>query len=119
MVAWRSIGRARARDLRPSLLPARVVIAQPSGPPVSKRRRELVLSARVLRQRDDGTIELDVQAVPRSSRDEVGKPHGDRLKLHVRAPPVEGEANEAIVRLLADVLELPRQAIRLVRGQTG
>ncbi len=95
------------------------MIAQPSGPPVSKRRRELVLSARVLRQRDDGTIELDVQAVPRSSRDEVGKPHGDRLKLHVRAPPVEGEANEAIVRLLADVLELPRQAIRLVRGQTG
>lgn len=73
----------------------------------------------VLRRRDDGTIELDVQAVPRSSRDEVGKPHGDRLKLHVRAPPVEGEANEAIVRLLADVLDLPRQAITLIRGQSG
>jgi uncharacterized protein (TIGR00251 family) len=73
----------------------------------------------VLRKRDDGAIELDVQAVPRSSRDEVGKPHGDRLKLHVRAPPVEGEANEAIVRLLADVLDLPRQAITLLRGQTG
>lgn len=73
----------------------------------------------MIRKRDDGAIELDVQAVPRSSRDEVGKPHDDRLKLHVRAPPVEGEANEAIVRLLADVLDLPRQAITLVRGQTG
>ncbi|MFV8755385.1 DUF167 family protein [Nannocystaceae bacterium ST9] len=73
----------------------------------------------MLRKRDDGTIELDVQAVPRSSRDEVGKPHGDRLKLHVRAPPVEGEANEAIVRLLAEVLELPRAAVRLIRGQSG
>jgi uncharacterized protein YggU (UPF0235/DUF167 family) len=73
----------------------------------------------VLRQRDDGAIEIDVQAVPRSSRDAVGEPHGDRLKLHVRAAPVEGEANEAIVRLLADVLELPRPAVTLVRGHTG
>ncbi len=71
------------------------------------------------RPHDDGAVELDVQAVPRSSRDEVGKPHGDRLELYIRAPPVDGEANEAIVRLLADVLELPRQAITLARGQTG
>lgn len=73
----------------------------------------------VLRRRDDGTLELDVQAVPRSSRDEVGSVHGDRLKLHVRAPPVEGEANDAIVRLLAEVLALPRAAISIARGQTG
>ena len=55
----------------------------------------------MLRVRPDGAIELDVQAVPRSSRDAIGKPHGDRLKLHVKAPPVDGEANAAIVKLLS------------------
>lgn len=73
----------------------------------------------MLRVRPDGAIDLDVQAVPRSSRDAIGQPHGDRLKLHVKAPPVDGEANAAIVGLLAKTLGLPRQAIELVAGQTG
>jgi uncharacterized protein (TIGR00251 family) len=73
----------------------------------------------VLRVRPDGAIELDVQAVPRSSRDAIGQPHGDRLKLHVKAPPVDGEANAAIVKLLAKTLGLSRDAVELVAGQTG
>jgi uncharacterized protein (TIGR00251 family) len=73
----------------------------------------------VLRVRPDGAIDLDVQAVPRSSRDAIGQPHGDRLKLHVKAPPVDGEANAAIVKLLAKTLGLSRDAIELVAGQTG
>ncbi|MFO7566104.1 MAG: DUF167 domain-containing protein [Enhygromyxa sp.] len=73
----------------------------------------------MLRVRSDGALELDVQAVPRSSRDAIGKPHGDRLKLHVKAPPVDGEANAAIVKLLAKTLGLPRAAVELVAGQTG
>lgn len=75
--------------------------------------------ATVLRVRSDGNLELDVQAVPRSSREAIGKPHGDRLKLHVKAPPVDGEANAAIVRLLAKALGLPRDAIELIGGQTS
>jgi uncharacterized protein (TIGR00251 family) len=73
----------------------------------------------VLRVRPDGAIDLDVQAVPRSSRDAIGEPHGDRLKLHVKAPPVDGEANAAIVKLLAKTLGLPRDAVALVAGATG
>lgn len=73
----------------------------------------------MIRRRDDGTLELDVQAVPRASKDAIGEVHGDRLKLHVRAAPVEGEANAAVLRLVAEVLELPRSAITLARGQTG
>jgi uncharacterized protein (TIGR00251 family) len=73
----------------------------------------------VLRVRTDGAIDLDVSAVPRSSRDAIGKPHGDRLKLHVKAPPVDGEANAAIVELLAKALGLRRDAVTLVAGHTG
>jgi uncharacterized protein (TIGR00251 family) len=73
----------------------------------------------VLRPRPDGAVDLDVQAVPRSSRDAIGKPHDGRLKLHIKAPPVDGEANAALIKLLAKTLDLPREAIELMQGQTG
>lgn len=73
----------------------------------------------MLRPRPDGAVDLDVQAVPRSSRDAIGKPHGDRLKLHIKSPPVDGEANAALLRLLAKTLGVPREAIELTQGHTG
>ena len=45
--------------------------------------------------------------------------HGDALKVQVHAPPVGGAANAALVALLADTLQLPRRAIRILRGATG
>lgn len=45
--------------------------------------------------------------------------HGDALKVQVHAPPVEGAANAALVALLADTFQLPRRAIRILRGTTG
>lgn len=73
----------------------------------------------MLRLRPDGAVELDVHAVPKSSRDAIGPVHGDRLKLHVKAPPVDGEANAALIRLLAKTLGLPRDAIEISAGATG
>lgn len=73
----------------------------------------------MLRPRPDGAVDLDVHAVPRSSRDAIGKPHDGRLKLHIKSPPVDGEANAAIVKLLAKTLGLPRESIELTHGQTG
>ncbi|MCA9696125.1 MAG: DUF167 domain-containing protein [Myxococcales bacterium] len=73
----------------------------------------------MLRQRPDGTVELDIQAVPRASKSAVGQPHGDRLKIHVKAPPVDGAANAAILDLLREVLAVPRSAIEILRGHTG
>lgn len=73
----------------------------------------------MIRVRPDGAIEIDVHAVPKSSRDAVGKPHDGRLKLHVKAAPVDGQANAAIIKLLSKTLAVPREHIDLVRGQTG
>jgi uncharacterized protein (TIGR00251 family) len=73
----------------------------------------------VLRPRSDGAIDLDVQAVPRSSRDAIGKPHDGRLKVHIKSAPVDGEANAALLKLLAKTLALPREAVELTQGQTG
>src|SRR5580658_10079662 len=44
--------------------------------------------------------------------------HGDAWKLHVAAPPVDGKANEAIVRFLARLAGVPASGVRIVSGLT-
>lgn len=45
--------------------------------------------------------------------------HGDAWKLQVAAPPVDGKANEAIVRFLASEAGVSTSAVRIVSGFTG
>lgn len=66
-----------------------------------------------------GAVEVDVRVVPRSSRDRIAGVLGDRLKLQVTSPPVEGEANRAVLELLARSVGLSMRAASLVAGQTG
>lgn len=44
---------------------------------------------------------------------------GDAIRLRLTAPPVDGAANEALIRFLAASLSLPRSAVELVSGHTG
>ena len=44
---------------------------------------------------------------------------GNELRIKVMAPPVDAAANEALVRLLADRLDCPRNRVELVRGYTS
>jgi uncharacterized protein len=48
----------------------------------------------------------------------VGR-HGDGWKVRVAAPPEGGRANEAVLDLLAERLELPRRALSIVAGHSG
>jgi hypothetical protein len=66
-----------------------------------------------------GVVLLSVKVQPRASSNEIGEAAGDELKIKVTAPPVDSAANEALLRLLADVLDCPRGAVQLVRGQTS
>jgi uncharacterized protein (TIGR00251 family) len=45
--------------------------------------------------------------------------HGDALKVRLAAPPVDGAANDALVELLADELDVARRAVRIVSGATS
>jgi uncharacterized protein len=66
-----------------------------------------------------GGLQLAVKVTPRASRNEIGEPLGDELRIKVTAPPVDAAANEALVRLLADTLGCPRGAVQLMRGHTS
>lgn len=57
---------------------------------------------------------------PRASRTEWAGVHGGAaLKLRVHAPPVDGKANEEIVRFLAGYLKRPRSGMEILSGATG
>jgi uncharacterized protein (TIGR00251 family) len=71
-----------------------------------------------VRQEADA-ITFDVQVVPRASRDRLGPVHGERLKVQLTAPPVDGAANEALVALVAKQLGRARADVSIIRGETG
>jgi uncharacterized protein (TIGR00251 family) len=67
----------------------------------------------------DGALTVDVVVQPRAARPGVGPVVGDRLRVAVSAPPVDGKANQAVVRALAEALEVSPRAVDIVRGETG
>ena len=71
-----------------------------------------------LRQADRG-VTLRVRVQPRSSLDAIGGEREGALVVRLTAPPAEGAANRALVRLLGRILGVPPTAIRVVRGATG
>ena len=69
-------------------------------------------------------MKLVVRAVPNASRSEIAgweeDPRAGRvLRVRVAAPPVEGKANVALVRFLADAFGVPMRNVLIVRGETS
>jgi len=64
-------------------------------------------------------LTIDVLVVPRASRAAVGPMVGDRLRVAVTAPPVDGAANAAVVAALAEAFNVRRSAVTIVRGERG
>lgn len=66
-------------------------------------------------KRKDG-VYLNVRAHPSARRTRITGVVGDRLKIDVAAKPESGAANQALVEYLADLLNMPRNRIRIIRG---
>ena len=66
----------------------------------------------------DGVV-LNIRVVPRASKTEVQGMLGNALKIRLQAPPVDGKANVALVKFLADTLGIARSNITLLSGETS
>jgi len=66
-----------------------------------------------------GAIRFEVWAKPRAKKSRVLGARGDAVEVALAAPPVDGAANEELVRTLARVLGVPRRAVSLLRGETS
>jgi|SRR5579863_384839 uncharacterized protein len=65
---------------------------------------------------EDG-VSFYVQVQPRASRNAIEGEYADALRIRLTAPPVDDRANEALTRLLAERLNVPRAAVRIVAGE--
>lgn len=64
-------------------------------------------------------ITFNVKVIPRAKRNEIAGAEGDAVKVRLNAPPVQGRANEALLKYLAGGLQVPRAQIEIVRGETS
>jgi len=62
---------------------------------------------------------LDIRVQPRASRDEIAGPRGERLKIRLTAPPVDGKANQHLLKYLANLCGVRRNQVQLISGANG
>lgn len=67
---------------------------------------------------EPGRALLIIRVTPRARREALSVEAG-QLRAWLRAAPVDGAANAALIALLADRLRLPRRDISIVRGETA
>ena len=66
----------------------------------------------------DGIV-IKIHVVPNSSKTQIIGEHGDRLKIKIKAPPVDGKANEEVIDFLCEKLGIKKNQAELVAGQTS
>jgi uncharacterized protein (TIGR00251 family) len=67
----------------------------------------------------DGKVLFKVRVVPRSSRNEIVGEHDGALRVKLTAPPVEGAANAALVKILAREFDVASGAVEIVSGKSS
>lgn len=64
-------------------------------------------------------VRFEVRVQPRASRSEIVGEQEGALRVRLAAPPVDGAANDALIELLADLLDVPKRDIRILTGTTS
>jgi len=64
-------------------------------------------------------VTFEVLVQPRASRARIGPRHDGRIKIAVTAPPADGEANAAVIDVVAKALGVPRGAVEVIAGATS
>ena len=95
--------------------------------PQNRQWRQRKKTARVMSEIPDGAVSVNasgavlisVLATPRASRSALAGWHDGRLKVALAAPPVDGEANKALVKFIAEILNVAKSAVSVASGATG
>jgi len=89
------------------------VVADPPNDAGAQLAKEVKLTAAA------SGVRIEIHAKPRARKTHVVGVHGEALSLAVAAPPVDGAANDEIVRFLAELCGIPKGRVTLVRGASA
>lgn len=64
-------------------------------------------------------MRIYIKVIPRSSQNKVEKISEGEYRVHLTAPPVDGKANEALIKLLAEHFDVAKSAIMIVGGKSS
>lgn len=67
----------------------------------------------------EGAVRFEVHAKPRAKKSRILGLRGESLEVALAAPPVEGAANEELVRVLSDALGVPKRSVEILRGASS
>lgn len=70
-------------------------------------------------QKTNGGFILKIHVVPNSSKTQIVGEHGDRLKVKIKAPPVDGKANEEVIEFFSDFFGLKKNQVEITSGETS
>ncbi len=70
-------------------------------------------------KKEKNSVILFIKAQPNSSKNKIAGLLGDSLKINIKAPPVEGEANKELIKFLSKTFKVPKGDIELISGQSG
>ena len=71
-----------------------------------------------IREEADGVV-FGVRVSPRAKRNAIGGEHDGLLKIGLTAPPVDGAANAALIKLLSKTLGVSKSSVTIVSGQSS
>lgn len=64
-------------------------------------------------------ITLRIRAVPRASKNEIQGLYDDALKIRLTTAPVDGKANQALIKFLSKALKVSKAQIQIAQGETS
>ena len=71
-----------------------------------------------MNETSDG-VEVHIRAIPRASKNEIQGVHDNALKIRLTTPPVDGKANQALIKFLSKTLHIAKSKIELTQGETS
>jgi uncharacterized protein (TIGR00251 family) len=70
-------------------------------------------------QESGSVLILSLHVQPKASKDEWAGLHGERLKLRIKAPPIDGKANQYLLNFIASEFGVKQSACNLLTGESG
>ncbi len=67
-------------------------------------------------QLSDNLVSITLHIQPGAKRNQIVGLHGDALKIKLAAPPIDGRANEELLKFIADIFGVPQKNVALLRG---